>query len=173
MDLQILLLKAKEIFDSAHARYGLIGAFGMSVHGFQRATNDIDFLVGGDQKAAVETAFLQSGFSVFHKTDEVLQLSSDYGQIDIIYANRPISKEMLLQTDLQEILGVPCLRAEDIIGLKIQAVANDGKRKLREFADIQSLIEANSDLDWDRIKKYADLFDCWQEVVQIRHLVGK
>jgi hypothetical protein len=66
----------------------------MSAHGYQRATNDIDFLVDGDYRAQVETEFLAQGFKVFHSNQEVLQLEGP-GVVDIIFARRPLSKEML------------------------------------------------------------------------------
>ena len=45
------------------------------------------------------------------------------------------------------------------------------KRALRDKADIQALIEANEGLDWQAIKRYADMFDEWPEISRIRSLV--
>ena len=89
MNLESLLKLAQDALVDARAPFGVIGAFGMSAHGYQRATNDIDFLVDGSYKAQVRAAFESRGFSVFHQTDEVLQLQGP-GPIDILYANRPL-----------------------------------------------------------------------------------
>ncbi len=66
------------------------------------------------------------------------------------------------------ILNVPVLDAEDIIGLKIQALASNPKRKFRELGDIQALYVAKKQLDWERIKNYADLFGVWSLIKEIK-----
>jgi hypothetical protein len=65
-------------------------------------------------------------------------------------------------------LKVRVLKAEDIIGLKIQAYVNDRSREFQDKADIQNLIKANPALDWARVKKYADLFGEWPTIEAIR-----
>ena len=65
-------------------------------------------------------------------------------------------------------LPVVVLRVEDIIGLKIQAYCNDSTRELQDKADIQNLIRKTPDLDWERIKTYADLFQQWATVEKLR-----
>jgi hypothetical protein len=44
---------------------------------------------------------------------------------------------------------------------------------LRDKADIAALIEKNSNLNWSLIKQYADLFDQWQVIEEIRQLFLK
>ncbi len=167
MRLEDLLKFAHAIFKQVGAPHAVIGAFGMSSHGFMRATNDIDFLVDGDFRTEVEKAFLQKGFRIFKSNDEVVQLEGP-GPIDIIFAKRPLSKAMLTKTLATKILDVPVLDAEDIIGLKIQALATNPKRKFKELGDIQSLSLSKKDLDWNQIKKYADLFAVWDVVNEIK-----
>ncbi len=152
------------------APYALIGAFAMAAHGYQRATNDIDFLVHGAYREAILASFTKAGFGIFHQSDEVIQLTN-VTPVDLLLANRPISQAMLAKSGLPVLDGVPCLLAEDIIGLKIQAYHNDPKRKLRDLADIQSLCEAKPLIRWDEIKWYADLFDCWSEIRAIREVI--
>ena len=49
---------------------------------------------------------------------------------------------------------------EDIIGLKLQAIANDKDRVARECADIEALLDYYRDsLDWNLIEEYFSLFD--------------
>jgi len=171
VDLKKLLELAHRVFEDVKAPHALMGAFAMSVHGYQRATNDIDFLVHGDYEKVVETEFLKLGFNTFHKTEEVLQLSG-IGSLDIIFANRQLSQKMLMKK-LPRIHGVPCLLPEDIIGLKIQAIANNKNRRLRDLADIQSLAEKCRDLNWAEIKQYADLFDLWDELKAIKDTIER
>jgi hypothetical protein len=158
MDLEKLLQLAHNILKRAGAPHAIIGAFGMSAHGYHRATNDIDFLVDGEFRKLVEDAFLNTGFSIFQSNDEVLQLQGP-GPIDIIFAKRPISKGMLSTPKKTSLSGVPVLDVEDIIGLKIQALANNPKRKFKDLGDIQSLATNVKNLDWQKIFRYADLFN--------------
>ena len=167
MRLEQLLKLAHEVFQEVGAPHAIIGAFGMSAHGYQRATNDIDFLVDGDFRSQVEQAFYQRGFSTFHSSDEVLQLEGP-GPIDIIFARRPLSKQMLTKAHSTKILEVPVLDVEDIIGLKIQALATNPKRKFKDLGDIQALCQATGKLDWKRIKTYADLFSVWDLMLEIK-----
>lgn len=170
MKLDELLILAHDIFETVGAPHAVIGAFGMSAHGYQRATNDIDFLVSGDYRARVEEEFLNRGFHVFASNDEVIQLEGP-GPIDIIFARRPLSQEMLERNLTESILDVPVLEAEDIVGLKIQALSTNPKRKFKELGDIQALCEAKKDIDWERIKQYADLFDTWPLIQQIHEVI--
>lgn len=135
----------------------------MSALGYARATNDIDYLVDGDYAAAVEQGFRQHGFTVFHRTNETLQLEGA-GPIDILFANRPMSKDMLTRCGAIRILDVPVLDAADLIGLKIQAYRDNPRRFHGDFADIQRLIDANPQLDRKRVEDYARLFDEWERI---------
>lgn len=167
MQLEDLLKLSHQILKDIGAPHALIGAFGMSAHGYRRATNDIDFLVDGEYRPQVESEFSVRGFSVFNSNDEVLQLKGP-GIVDIIFAKRPLRKQMLGRENLVRLFGVPVLDAEDIIGLKIQALATNPKRKFRELGDIQSLSQVKQQLDWERIKQYADLFGAWPLISEIK-----
>ncbi len=167
MKLEDLLLLAHNILEKAKAPHAIIGAFALSAYGYQRATNDIDFLVDGDFRAAIEDGFKNAGFSIFHSNAEVLQLQGP-GAVDIIFAKRPLSKAMLSRDPVTRILNVPVVDAEDIIGLKIQAMVGDKSRKFKDLGDIESICRLNKSLDWDRIKTYADLFGVWDLIQEIR-----
>ena len=55
---------------------------------------------------------------------------------------------------------VVVLRVEDVIGLKIQAMANAPHRRSHDMADIQRLVEVHRDsIDWELIEDYCALFD--------------
>ena len=60
---------------------------------------------------------------------------------------------------------------EDIIGLKVQATANDPKRSSRDIADIEELLRINNGhLDMNLLREYFSLFG--QEHV-LNELLGK
>lgn len=158
---------AHEALNKNNIDHALIGGFALAVHGVNRATADIDLLIHGNHKESAKTALITAGFKLDFETTEVLHFSGN-GFLDVLLANRPLSQAMLQNAKTTSPLKVKSLSAEDIIGLKVQAYKNQPKRELQDKADIQSLIEKNPSLDWERIKKYADLFGEWDAIQNLR-----
>ena len=139
----------------------------MGALGAARATADLDFLVHRDDMQRVHVMLEQLGYRRIHHSENVSQYDNAdaaWGSLDFIHAFRPLALEMLERALKKPLLKGRCilrvLRAEDVIGLKIQALTNDPARRMRELADIESLIEANQQsLDWERLKSYFDLFE--------------
>ncbi len=167
MDLRKTLNITSGLLKKNGIAHALIGGFALAVHGISRATIDIDFLADGGRKDEIIRLMTHSGFALKHSSEEVLQFSG-IGFVDIILANRPLSLEMLKNAITDNSLAVQVLKIEDLIGLKIQAYVNDRTRELQDKADIQSLIAKHSQLDWAKIKTYADLFNQWPEIETIR-----
>jgi len=165
LDLRITLIKAHEILKNQNIAHALIGEFALAVYGYHRATVDIEIIADGAKKEIIKHQFVQQGFLLRYESEEVLQFSGP-GLIDIILANRPLSQEMLKQAIESKELGVSVLRAEDLIGLKIQAYKNDPSRMHQDKADIQLLLKL-PDLVLARVKKYADLFSEWTEIEEL------
>lgn len=131
-----------------------------------RATADIDLLADGTKKEIIKTELIKKGFVLKHESDEVLQFTG-LGFLDVLLANRPLSQEMLKRAQLNHELNIYILKAEDIIGLKIQAYKNDASRELQDKADIQKLL-ALSKIDLVEVKKYADLFGEWSAIEKLQ-----
>lgn len=164
--LRDLLHLSHDILVRAGAPHALIGGFALSALGYPRATNDIDYLVDGSYKDVVERSFLASGFTVFHKTSETLQLAG-IGPIDLLFANRPLSKAMLSRSGAVKVLDVPVLDVADLIGLKIQAYCNNPKRLHGDLADIQKLLELHPKIDRVRVEEYARLFHETERILEL------
>ena len=168
INLRKTLFDVHSILDQEGIAHALIGGFALAVYGNFRATVDIDFLADGSKKEIIKKVLTAKSFILKFESDEVLQFSG-IGFVDIILANRPFSQEMLKQAIQNKELGVHVLRAEDIIGLKIQAYKNEPTRSLQDKADIQKLLQLPS-LDMTLVKKYADLFQEWNEIKKIGNL---
>ena len=70
-------------------------------------------------------------------------------------------------------LRLRTLRPEDIVGLKVQALANDPGRERRDLADIELLAERfAAAMDWERIREYFALFDRLELYDEIRDAHG-
>ncbi len=168
INLRKTLSDVHSILQNEGISHALIGGFALAAYGHHRATVDIDFLADGLKKELIKNALIAKGFILKHESDEVLQFVG-MGFVDIILANRPLSQAMLGQATQNRELGVHVLRAEDIIGLKIQAYKNDPTRVFQDKADIQKLLQLPG-LDISVVRKYADLFQEWSEIVKLGNL---
>jgi hypothetical protein len=167
MGIQDTLSLAAEALRKENIKFALIGGFALAAHGVVRATQDIDLLVEGSKKERAKQSLLSAGFNLAFENDEVMHFSG-IGQIDTLLANRSATLDMLNRAKPINDFPVPVVSAEDIIGLKIQAYKNDPKREFQDKADIQSLLGSVQNLDFNLIKKYADLFDEWDFISELR-----
>lgn len=168
IDLRRTLSTATSVLSAQRIEHALIGGFALAVYGFHRATSDIDFLADGTKRDLIKSELLKHGFVLAHESAEVLQFAGP-GQLDILLANRPLSQAMLKNAVQNSSLGLYVLKAEDIIGLKIQAYKNDSTRELQDKADIQKLLLLPG-LDFNLVKKYADLFQEWNTIEKLKGL---
>lgn len=171
MGLKATLDLAHGILEQNAIPHALIGGMALSVWGAPRSTADIDFLVDGNFKSAAKQALLGVGFVSHHETDEVLQFKG-VGFVDLLFANRPLSRQMIAGAPFVAAIGFKCVLPEDLIGLKIQAYKNNPKRALQDKADIQKLMEAHPALSMDRVLAYARLFSEEAEMERIKLLSG-
>lgn len=152
-------------FERRRARYALIGGFALGFHGAPRGTRDLDFLVHRDDMPGVHEFLTAAGYRRIHHSENVSQydMGGPWGSLDFIHAFRPLALEMLAGAVSKDstLLGLPVrvVRPEDLIGLKVQSIANNPARRHKELADIESLLETRPDVDWARIRRYFALFD--------------
>jgi hypothetical protein len=170
MNLRSTLKIAHTLLKNNQIDHALIGGLALACYGSTRATIDLDLLIHEDHKLSVKKLLTDNGFNLVHESDEVLQFSG-IGYVDIILARRPISQKILSDANTGGPEGIKFVKTEDLIGLKIQAYSNDPSRELQDKADIQFLIENVPDLDWQRIKTYADLFNQWEVINEIKNKI--
>ena len=167
MNLVESLMGIDQILTDLGVNHALIGGLGLAAHGVHRATNDIDFLVNEADRGILVEKLPHYGWALAAATDDVLHFLGNYA-VDMTLARRPLSQEMLLDAICIPKVGLKAVSAEGIIGLKIQAYTNNPKRRHQDKADILALMRANPNLDLSRVKKYADLFDQWEEILLLR-----
>ncbi|MFQ3574771.1 MAG: nucleotidyl transferase AbiEii/AbiGii toxin family protein [Thermodesulfovibrionales bacterium] len=166
MDFKIVLSKLLRAFQIHNIRYALIGGFAMGAWGVPRATVDIDFLVHRDDMVKVDEIMIDLGYECRHKTENVSQYLSPllvFGEVDFLHAFRTPSLSMLERAEERLMFGktvaVRVLKIEDLIGFKVQAIANNEARKTADMADIEALIVFNKGIiDWNTIKEYFAMF---------------
>lgn len=166
MDFKTVLGLILKGFNKGKVRYGLIGGFALGVLGVPRATVDLDFLVHRDDINKIDKLMKSHGYECVYKSENVSQYLSPlkiFGEVDFLHAFREASIRMLERTEEKQIfegsLKLKVLRAEDIIGLKMQSVVNDQTRATREYADIEALMaHYKRKLDWKLIEDYFSIF---------------
>jgi hypothetical protein len=143
----------------------LIGGFALPFHGVQRATGDVDFLVAAEGAEALDEALLTAGARRLHRGPDAANYAGDttrLAPIDFIYAHRRRARAMLARARLHPLRGaqlrVPVVDVEGLIGLKLQALANEPGR-LQDEADIHALLAAADRLNVKLLRDYYRLFE--------------
>lgn len=168
MNLRNTLKLAHSLLVDNNIEHALIGGLALACYGSTRATVDLDLLIHEEHKEKVKKLFQMNALMLVNETEEVLQFSG-IGYVDVLLARRPLSQKILSHANSGGPEGIRFVQVEDLIGLKIQAYVNDPTRELQDKADIQFLIENVDKLDWDRIKTYADLFNQWEAINEIKN----
>jgi hypothetical protein len=150
--------------------FGIIGGLAVFAYGGERTTFDVDFLIHGQYKAVIKEIAQNLNFQISNENIEVLQLSGK-SQVDVIFANRPQSQAMLQRLRKISTLPYPVVAPEDLIGLKIQAFVGNRQREFTDKGDILTILRNVADLDFDKIKQYADIFKVWTEIQDLKNRV--
>ena len=139
----------------------LIGGLALSAHNVVRATQDIDFLVDGNDAERIHRLLLGLGYECIHRSGDAANYLRGSEGLDLLYAHRPAARE-LLDSAIERETAMGKLRvvdAEGLIAFKLQGYGND-PRRLRDLDDIRELISRNREgLDLDRVRGYFRLFD--------------
>jgi len=166
MDFKLVFSKLLEAFNSQDIRYALIGGMALGVWSVPRGTVDIDFLAHRDDMGKVDIVMSGLGYECRYRTENVSQYVSPlqvFGEVDFLHAFRTLSLSMLDRAEERKMFGeslsIKVLKIEDLIGFKVQAIANNEARKRIDMTDIESLISVHkSSINWALIEEYFALF---------------
>lgn len=145
--------------------YAIVGAVAMGFWGVRRDTVDIDILVKAADREKV-IAFMK-GIGYDHMiasnfADQFGHLMKEMGLVDFLYTKREqgIIEDGKTFKGVNKDIDVRVAMPEDLIGLKLDAIKNNPKRELQDWADIQAIVEVLGDnLDWTKIRNYCNLLD--------------
>ncbi|MBI5595706.1 MAG: nucleotidyltransferase family protein [Elusimicrobia bacterium] len=176
MDFEKALRLLLDGFEARGIRCAAIGGFALGLLGAPRATLDLDFLVHRDDLTALHVLMLSLGYSRRFVSENVSQYSSadrSLGYVDFLHAFRRVSLGMLDRARESAPLAggrrLRVLEREDVIGLKVQAMANDPARAAKETADIEALAQAcRGKLDWGRLEEYFAMFKMSERLALLR-----
>jgi len=163
-------------FQNKKVDFALIGGQAMFFMKVTRATFDIDFMVNLNDADKVDDIMKSSGYEIVYRTDDVANYVSEnqeLGQVDFLFAHRKYSIKMLENAVKKKVFDyeIKIIRAEDLIGLKVQAMVNDNKRWYQDMADIEKIIDKNyNEINIEKVKEYFVLFDIENE---FRRIINK
>jgi hypothetical protein len=154
----------------------------MALRGAQRATMDLDFLLMLDDLERAHAIFEELGYRREFYSENVSHYSgtgTEWGRVDILHAFRGPSLSMLGRAERIRIdadLSLPVAQAEDIIGLKIQALKNDPSRAMGDWHDILLLLAAagrqRHAIDWPLLEDYLRLFHLEAKLPELKSAYG-
>lgn len=145
-------------------RVALIGGFALPFHGVRRATGDVDFLVDASGADALHAVLVGAGYEPLHRSADVANYRATHATaagVDVLYAHRAPTIAMLDRATVPEgSIDVPVVDVAGLIGLKLQALVNDPRRRRQDEADIVQLLRSNlQKLDLPLLEEYFALFD--------------
>ncbi len=180
MDFKLVIEKVIAAFKDKEIRYALIGGFALGLWGVPRATVDIDFLVNKEDVGKVNEIMTDLGYNLVYQSENVSQYVSPdkiFGEVDFLHAFRELSIGMLQRAEIKQLfdgaLHLNVVKKEDLIGLKLQAIANDESRKAIDLPDIKSLIALHkSTIDWSVLEEYGKLLGLAALLKELRETVS-
>ena len=164
-------------FEKENLPYALIGGFALEAAGVVRATMDIDLLVLSRNKDSIKSIMRRNGYTILHESKEVINFIGDEanpGRVDFLLAHRKYAVSMLKRAQKKMVFGgktkTYVVAPEDLIGLKVQAAANDPDRFEQEMIDIRMVLNnCPAPLDHNRINEYFELFDMQEVYDKLTH----
>jgi hypothetical protein len=141
--------------------FAFIGGVALALHGLPRATKDVDFIVDRGSADEVDALLLTIGFERLQRSDTFGNYLLGPLRVDLLFTKGAHTQGMLQRARVVNTSGgsgkLVC--AEDLIGLKLQALANNPKRPFDQ-GDITALLTRFVEtMDIALLRDYFKLFD--------------
>lgn len=152
----------------------LIGGVAVSLHGLVRATKDLDLLVDDAQAAAAEEILRELGFTTLGRNQVFGNYLLGPLRVDLLFTQGRHTREMLARAPFVQLRrgAAKLARPEDLIGLKLQALANRPERP-SDAADIRLLLQRFvGTMDMSLVREYFALFGKEAELDALLQAVG-
>jgi hypothetical protein len=163
------------LFEKEKVDFAFIGGVALQMAGVERATGDVDFLILTEDVVKIKPGMIARGYKVVADTEDSLCFQGDkaaWGRVDFLLAHRRHAKDMLKRAQVREgLMGkyrYKVATPEDVIGLKVQAMANSPHRWEKDRPDIKALLNLHGDkLDMGRVREYFKIFEMEPELEKI------
>lgn len=179
MDFFTVLRFIVDEFSRRKIDFALIGGFALQAAGITRTTRDIDLVVLSEFSPVIKELMLSHGYTLLHGSEDIMNFEGkkfELGKVDFLLAHRDYAVAMLKRAAEKPVLNgslkVKVVGPEDIIGLKVQACANDPSRTRQDMADVEAVIKLNrKNLNMALVREYFQLFDKEPELEAILKVV--
>lgn len=148
-------------FDREGIRYAIAGGLAIHAWGHSRTTQDIDFVVEGNQQHRViafaesvgyRTLYASSGYSNHEHPEET------FGRVDLLYVYGETAERVFAEAGHRLVAGdvhAPVPRPEHLIAMKVQAIKNAPRRVSIDVPDIEFLLRLPG-IDRLQVRDYFD-----------------
>jgi len=144
----------------AGVNHALIGGIAVAVHGFRRATFDLDLLVDDAKEPTVNDIMLGLGFTNIQRSKVFSNYALGRLRVDFMRTQGQHTQDMLVRAETKQVgnVSIRVVRPEDIVGLKLQALENNPSRT-KDLIDIQELVRmGHKTMDMALVREYFVLF---------------
>jgi len=129
------------------AKYAVIGAMALGIHGQVRPTEDIDMLVdpfpGNDLTNNKEEMPKYGFYAGKSSTGTVIGLGHrKSGYIELLAANDPLRQYAVETAKKHNLIGynVPVVEADSLVALKVHAMTQNPNREMKDSSDVMSVL---------------------------------
>lgn len=128
----------------------VIGGFSLEAYGFQRATHDIDLLVGTDNVEAIQNLLKFLGYQEIGRNEICARFAHTDTMlfpVDLLFISNATWDKMWSAHESAIIEGIPLgvPAPAHTIALKLHAMSNDPKGRQNDFADIIRILTHRPD----------------------------
>lgn len=146
--------------DAAAIRYAVIGGIALNVHGYVRATRDVDLLIAVEQEDQLHELMVGLGYETLDRRADLSSYVRGLERADFLHARRDTSRKLLADARRTEFAGqaMSVVSPEGLLGFKIQALHDDPSR-IRDLSDMLELLRVTRDrIDIDQVREYFRIF---------------
>jgi hypothetical protein len=148
-----------EFFEREKIRWAIAGGLAVAAWGYERGTQDMDFVISGDDRKKV-TAFAESlGYETVYASDSFshhLHHTEAFGRVDAIYVNGRTADDMFANATMRVTAGsvlAPVISAEHIAMMKAFAIKAIPTRLRADSRDIEFLLTLPG-IDREAVRNY-------------------
>jgi hypothetical protein len=146
-------------FERERIPWAVAGGLAVAAWGYQRATQDIDFVISGAAREKV-TAFAESiGYETIHASESFshhVHPTEDFGRVDALYVYGRTAEDMFASATRRVAAGkiaVPVVSAEHIAMMKAFAIKANPTRRRSDARDVEFLLTLPG-IDREAIRNY-------------------
>jgi hypothetical protein len=159
MQFDAVLRTFAEFFEREKIPWAIAGGLAVAAWGYQRATQDIDFLIDGSDRGRI-MAFAESlGYETIHASEAFshhIHPSEAFGRVDALYVYGRTAEDMFAAATRRLAAGkvtTPVISAEHIAMMKAFAIKNNPSRRLSDSRDVEFLLTL-PDINREAVRNY-------------------